>query len=195
MRMQKTFFLIFVFFIWTIHFPALQAGEANIANDSCFASPSVVKLEQKIKEIFHERGYSDSVLQSFFFSGSLILNEPELVPKSMEGLAQKYSCVAVCNISVQYVGSGEVMFEVDKSFFDIGRSESSACKFTIGKVMHYFLDEINKNMNDESGITDLEYRINNQKDIFDKHIEQLYGFVLGMVEETEKGLRNNHLEH
>ncbi len=186
MRLKKKN-VFFILFVLTGAFcsSVIQAAETDVVIDTCFVSPTVIELEQQIKEILHERGYSESLLEKLAFSGNFILNEPKLIPKTREGLAQKYTCVAECNITVRYAGSKEAMFRVDNSFFDIGRSESSACKFALGKVIHYFLDETRKIVNNESGITGLEYRLNNQNDLFDKHIEQLYGFMVGMVEEAE----------
>jgi hypothetical protein len=189
--LKSVFFSYFNILVWIVAAAAVSAEEVNSAFSSCSAVPLVIELEKQVKEVLQKRGFSDAVLKRFCFSGSLTLKVPEPEPVHMEGLSQKYSCTADSHIIVQDVNSQECLIEVDQSFSDVGRSEAAARKFVIGKVLKDLLLKISEQMEDAACILYMEGDMNSNEAILDKHIEQLFLFADGIVDDADKKLNSN----
>lgn len=135
------------------------------------------RMEKEIKESLREYGFSPEKIGKLSLSGTIEIEAPKPLPPT-EGLTQKYSCTVKSAIHIIERESGKSLFTVEGLYEDIGRSESTARKYALGKVVRVIFSELKQKLISSQeektiGLNNTFKTMENEADIIERSVDNL----------------------
>ena len=190
--MAKVFiFMIISVLLWSSFAQGRPEDEIVSPISNRPESPLLAELENQVKGALCEYGFPNSLTDSFSFSGTVIICSPHALPKSREGVSQKYSCTVECDIEVLDKKSHALICKVKGTFDDIGRTPGTARKYALGKVVRPLFKCIKEKKRKDPKLQDMDEIFNTleqEEAILKQHIESLSRFVDGIMNDMERSV-------